>query len=88
MQEYQQTQVPCGPNPIKKSVPIIITQYTYMLKPLCIQGGAAKREMRSVVPFDCTHLQNITDPIGSCIQNEHNQRWLAEHSNKKGEGPH
>lgn len=86
-EKYQQTHVPCGPNPIKKSVSIVVTQHTYRLKSLCIQGRAAEREMRSVIPFDCTHLHNITDPIGSCIQNEHNQRWLTEHSKKKGGNP-
>jgi len=77
---HYQTLLPCGPNPVEKSVFIVVVIWAHCEAKLnFLQGETEKHEVWSVVAFNYMDSQKITEPIGSCTRKEHRRQWLAEY---------
>lgn len=79
--------LPCDPNPVEKSVFIVVVIWAHCkAKLIILQGGTEKHKVWSVVVFNNMDSQKITETIGSCTRKEHRRQWLAE--NRKGRPSH
>ncbi len=74
-----QTLLPCGPNPVEKSVFTVVVVWAHCeAKLIILQEKTEKQEVWSGVTFNYMDSQRITETIGSCTRKEHRRQWLAE----------
>jgi len=77
---HYQTLLPCGPNPVEKSVFTVVVIWAHCeAKLIFLQSKPEKHEVWSVVAFNYMDSQIIIETIGSCTRKEHRRQWLAEY---------